>query len=49
MHGTDVHALTEIIENLYGAKNSTVLMCFINASKVFDVVNHKQLFIKLKQ
>ena len=49
-HGTDmcIYALKEIV-NLYKAKNSTVVMCFIDASKAFDRVNHKQLFIKLKQ
>ena len=49
-HGTDmcIYALKEIV-NLYNSKNSTVLMCFIDASRAFDRVNHKKLFIKLKQ
>ena len=36
-HGTDmcIYALKEIV-NLYRAKNSSVLMCFIDASKAFD-------------
>ena len=36
-HGTDmcIYALKEIV-NLYRAKNSSVLLCFIDASKAFD-------------
>jgi len=37
-----IYSLKEIV-------NSTILMCFIDAFKAFDRVNHKQLFIKLKQ
>lgn len=49
-HGTDmcIYALKEIV-NLYKSKNSTVLMCFIDASKAFDRVCQKKLFIKLKR
>lgn len=49
-HDTDmcIYALKEIV-SLYRAKNSSVLMCFIDASKAFDRVNHRKLFDKLKR
>lgn len=49
-HGTDlcIYALKEIV-NKYGDKNSSVLMCFIDASKAFDRINHDKLFNKLRQ
>ena len=49
-HGTDlcIYALTEIV-NKYRDKNSSVLMCFIDASKAFDRINHDKLFNKLRQ
>uniref|UniRef100_A0AAZ1XJK6 Reverse transcriptase domain-containing protein n=1 Tax=Oreochromis aureus TaxID=47969 RepID=A0AAZ1XJK6_OREAU len=49
-HGTDmcIYALKEIV-SLYRAKNSSVLMCFIDTSKAFDRVNHRKLFDKLKR
>ncbi|XP_058650707.1 uncharacterized protein LOC131551670 [Onychostoma macrolepis] len=44
-HGTDlcIYALKEIV-NKYRDKNSSVFMCFIDASKAFDRVNHAKLF-----
>lgn len=49
-HGTDlcIYALKEIV-NKYRDKNSTVFMCFIDASKAFDRVNHAKLFFKMRQ
>lgn len=49
-HGTDlcIFALKEMIGN-YKNKNSTVLMCFIDASKAFDRVNHGKRFLKMSQ
>lgn len=35
--------------NKYRDKNSSVLMCFIDASKAFDRINHGKLFNKLRQ
>lgn len=47
-HGTDmcIFALKEILD-LYNRHNSTIFMCFIDASKAFDRVNHEKLFYKL--
>ncbi len=44
-HGTDlcIYALKEIV-NKYRDNNSSVFMCFIDASKAFDRVNHAKLF-----
>lgn len=49
-HGTDlcIFALKEMIGN-HKNKNSTVLMCFIDASKAFNRVNHGKLFLKMSQ
>ena len=49
-HGTDlcIFALKEIVNKYIGC-NSSVLMCFIDASRAFDRVNHRKLFIKMKQ
>ncbi len=49
-HGTDlcIYALKEIV-NKYRDKNSSVFMCFIDASKSFDRVNHAKLFFKMRQ
>ena len=48
-HGTDmcIFALKEILD-LYNRHNSTMFMCFIDASKAFDRVNHEKLFYKLQ-
>lgn len=47
-HGTDmcIFALKELLRK-YKGKNSTVFMCFLDASKAFDRVNHSKLFQKL--
>lgn len=47
-HGTDlcIYALKEIVST-YKRKNSTVFMCFLDASKAFDRVNHGKLLLKL--
>lgn len=49
-HGTDlcIYALKEIV-NKYRDKHSSVLMCFIDASKAFDLVNHGKLYVKMRQ
>jgi len=48
-HGTDmcIFALKEILDH-YNSQNSTTFMCFIDASKAFDRVNHAKLFSKLQ-
>ena len=38
-----IFALKELLE-LYHSHNTTILMCFIDASKAFDYVNHEKLF-----
>ena len=43
-----IYALKEKV-NLYRTKNISVLMCFIDASKAIDGVNHRKLFMKLTQ
>ena len=47
-HGTDlcIYALKEIVHR-YRSRNSTVFMCFLDASKAFDRINHGKLFAKL--
>ena len=47
-HGTDlcIYALKEIIDR-YSSHNSTVFLCFIDASRAFDRINHAKLFQKM--
>ena len=47
-HGTDmcIYALKDIISN-YRNHNSTMFLCFIDASRAFDRLNHFKLFTKL--
>ena len=47
-HGTDlcIFALKEMIDS-YSSRNSTVFLCFIDASCAFDRINHAKLFQKL--
>ncbi len=41
-----IYALKEIVGS-YRRQNSTVFLCFIDASKAFDRINHEKLFLKL--
>ncbi len=47
-HGADmcIYALKEIIQK-YNSLNSTMFLCFLDASKVFDRANHAKLFESL--
>lgn len=47
-HGTDqcIYVLKEIID-LYRTLNGSVFVCFLDASKAFDRVNHRTLFKQL--
>ncbi|ELU13034.1 hypothetical protein CAPTEDRAFT_81038, partial [Capitella teleta] len=48
-HGTDqcIYVLKEIVDS-YRVMNSTVFLCFLDASKAFDRVNYFTLFNKLR-
>ena len=48
-HGTDkyiVYVLKKIIDS-YHSLNGNILVCFIDASKAFDGVNHTQTLFKI--
>ena len=49
-HGTDlcIYALKEIVQQ-YRARNSSIFLCFLDASQAFDRINHGKLFIKLHE
>ena len=49
-HGTDqcIYVLKEIID-LYRTLNGSVFVCFLDASKAFDRVNHRTLFKNLSE
>ncbi len=42
-----MHSLKEVV-SVYNRHNSTVFMCFLDASKAFDQINHTKLVIKLQ-
>ena len=43
-----VYVLKKVID-LYRSLNSSVFVCFLDASKAFDRVNHRALFLKLNE
>ena len=47
-HSTDqcIYVLKEIVQ-LYKSLNTCISVCFLDASKAFDRVNHQRLFEKL--
>lgn len=49
-HGTDmcIYALKEAVSK-YTKQNSTMFLCFLDASKAFDRINHGKLFVKLQE
>ena len=49
-HSTDlcIYALKEMV-SVYRTKNSTMFLCFLDASKAFDKVNHGKMFVKLQE
>ena len=49
-HGTDqcIYVLKEIID-LYRTLNGSAFVCFLDASKAFDKINHRTLFKNLSE
>ena len=49
-HGTDlcIYTLKEIVSQ-YRSHNSTIFMCFLDASRAFDRIHHGKLFLKLQE
>ncbi len=43
-----IYSLKEVVSK-YNKQNSTVFLCFLDASKAFDQINHTNLFIKLQE
>ena len=49
-HGTEfcIYALKAMVSS-YRTKSSTMFLCFLDASRAFDRVNHGKLFAKLQE